>query len=52
MPSAAPKAIGWIICCSMPLASRTITAMISAAVVPCEPSVISTVNAPADHAPR
>ena len=52
MPSAAPNAIGWIICCRMPLASSTTTAMISAVDEPCEPSASSTVNAPADHAPR
>ena len=52
MPSAAPNAIGWIICCRMPLASSTTTAMISAVDEPCDPSASSTVKAPADHAPR
>ena len=52
IPSAAPKAIGWIICWRMPLASSTTTAMTIAVEEPCDPSAISTVNAPADHAPR
>jgi hypothetical protein len=52
MPSAAPYAIGWIICWSAPFASRTITPIAIAVLVPSAPSAMSTVNAPADHAPR
>ena len=52
MPSVAPNAIGWIICCSAPFASSTTTPIATAVSGPCDPSAISTVKAPADQAPR
>ena len=50
-PSVAPNAIGCTICWSMPLASRTMTAMTIAAVSPCPASASATANAPPTHAP-
>ena len=49
--SVAPKAIGWTMFCSVPLARITITSMISAVCVPSEPSARITANAPATKAP-
>ena len=49
--SAAPIAKGWKMFCSSPLARITTRSMISAVVVPSEPSAMMTAKAPATNAP-
>ena len=49
--SVAPNAIGWKMFWSSPFASRTITSMMIAVVVPFAPRARITANAPATNAP-